>query len=137
VPGGLRTDPVSLVDIAPTVLALLGAPQAHQSLDGFDLVPALLDGPIALRPPANRALVIHEEQQWSVVEWPYQLLVKPADDLVELYDLDRDPALATDLAAREPALVKRLRDRYGETPVVHIDRTPDGRSWREQQARAP
>ena len=41
--------------------------------------------------------MIHEELQWSVVEWPYQLLVRPADDLVELYDLERDPAQRDDL----------------------------------------
>jgi choline-sulfatase len=133
----VRVDPVSLVDVAPTVVALAGAPAAMGPLDGFDLVPAILDGPAALRPPPARAIVIHEVEQWSVVEWPYQLIVRPADDLVELYDLERDPLNQQDLAARQPELVRRLRARYAEAPEVHVDRTSAGRAWREQRARRP
>src|SRR4029077_7275525 len=81
------TDPVTLVDLALTVLCLCGMPA---QLDGVDLTTS--------PPPANRAIAIHEEQQWSVVQWPYQLLVRPADNLVELYDLDRDPGEHTNLA---------------------------------------
>ncbi len=134
---GQRTDPVSLVDVAPTLLDLLGAPQAMGPLDGTNLVAALLDGPAAMRPPANRAIVIHEEQQWSVIEWPYQLLVKPGDDLVELYNLELDPLERDDLAAREPELTRRLRARYAEVPAVRVDRTLDGRAARERRAQPP
>jgi hypothetical protein len=133
----VREDPVSLVDLAPTMLALAGAPGAMTPLDGFDLVPAILDGPAALRPPAARAIVIHEIDQWSVVEWPYQVIVRPADDLVELYDLERDPANRRDLAAQRPELARRLRARYAEAPVVRVDRTAAGRAWRERRARRP
>lgn len=134
---GVRTDSVSLLDIAPTMLELLGAPRGIDKLDGYDLVPAILDGPRELRPPPNRALVIHEEQQWSVVEWPYQLVARPAEDLVELYDLERDPRAREDIARREPAITARLRARYAEVPRVRIDRTAAGRAWREQQAQPP
>jgi arylsulfatase A-like enzyme len=132
-----RTDPVSLVDLAPTVLDLLGHADAMAPLDGTSLVPALLDAPPALRPPVDRALVIHEELQWSVVEWPYQLLVRPGDNVVELYDLERDPGERDNLTARDPEVVSRLRARYAEVPSVRVDRTPAGRSYREQQARPP
>jgi arylsulfatase A-like enzyme len=134
---GVRGDPISLVDLPPTLLDLLGAPQAMGPLDGIDLVPALLDGPPLLRPAPGRAIVSHEEQQWSVVEWPYQLLVKSADDLVELYDLERDPLEHDDLAKRMPDVTRRLRARYAEAPPVRVDRTPDGRAWREHQAQPP
>lgn len=137
VPGGARPEPVSLVDIAPTVLALAGAPAAMGPLDGFELVPSILDGPRALRPPPERAIVIHERDQWSVVEWPYQVIVRPADDLVELYDIVRDPLNRQDLAAQQPALAKRLRARYAEVPPVRVDRSWAGRAWREQRARRP
>lgn len=136
VTAGLRTDLVTLRDIAPTLLALIGTPDA-MTVDGLDLVPAILDGPAALRPPANRALVIHEEHQWGVIEWPYQLVMRPADDLVELYDLEHDPRAKVDLAAQLPEVTKRLRARYAEAPPVRIDRTAAGRGWRDQQAQPP
>jgi arylsulfatase A-like enzyme len=134
--GGLRTDPASLVDLAPTLLSVLGAPSAITPLDGKDLLPALLDAPAELR-MTKRALAIHEELQWSVVEWPYQLLVRPAENLAELYDLSTDPQQHTDLSATMPEVVTRLRARYAEVPAVRVDRTLDGRRWREQQARRP
>jgi arylsulfatase A-like enzyme len=136
VPGGQRPDAASLVDLAPTLLALIGAPSAMAPLDGVDLTPALLDAPAALRHP-DRALVVHEELQWSVVAWPYQLIVKPADNLVELYQLDRDPGAHGDLADAQPEVVSRLKARFGEAPDVRVDRTPAGRAWREQQAQRP
>lgn len=139
VPGvapGRRDDPVSLVDLAPTLCDLLGAPAAMAPVDGIDLVPALLDAPAALRVP-RRAIAIHEEKQWAVVEWPYQLLMRPADDVVELYDLERDPAQHANLARAEPDVVSRLRARFAAAPAVNVDRSPAGRAFREQQARPP
>ena len=136
VPGGLRTDPASLVDLAPTLLSLLDARSSLPQADGVDLLPALLDAPEGLR-AMKRSLVIHEELQWSVVEWPYQLLVRPAENLAELYDLSTDPQQKTDLITSLPEVVTRLRARYAEVPVVRVDRTLDGRRWREQQARRP
>jgi hypothetical protein len=137
VPGvapGMRSDLVSLVDIAPTLLDLAGAPAAMKPLDGHDLVPALIDAPGR---HDGRAIAIHEELQWSVVEWPYQLIVRPADNVTELYDLDRDPSEHADLAAKLPDVVIRLRARYAEFPQVRVDRTPNGRTFREQQAQPP
>lgn len=135
VPGvkpAVRTDAVSLVDLAPTLLDLLGGTGA-MTTDGLDLAPALAGEPL----PPGRAIVVHEELQWSVVEWPYQLIVRPADNVVELYDIDADPAEHHDLAAAKPEVVSRLRARYAEVPVVKVDRTPSGRSFREQQAQPP
>jgi len=140
VPGvkpGRRTDPTTLVDLAPTLLSLVGTPSAMGKLDGIDLVAAMLDGPASLRPPADRAIVIHEERQWSVVEWPYQCIVNPADNLVELYDLLADPAQHHDLATTLPDLTRRLRSRVAEVPPVRVERTPDARAWRERQAQPP
>ena len=85
----------------------------------------------------KRAVAIHEELQWSVVEWPHQLLVRPADNVVELYDLDADPTEHADLVAKLPEVVMRLRSRYAEFPLVKVDRTPSGRTYREQQAQPP
>jgi hypothetical protein len=134
VKGGQRTDLVSLVDLAPTLLDLLGIIPEHMPLDGTNLVPALLDAPAELR-AAGRAIAIHEQEQWAIVEWPYQLLVRPADNLIELYDIEKDPLQKQDLAASQPEIVTRLKSRFASFPKLVVDRTPAGRSAREQLAR--
>lgn len=133
VTGGQRPDLVSLVDIAPTMCELLGIKFGAQ-LDGQSLVPALLGAPEPLR-VVNRAAVIHEELQWSIVEWPYQLIVRPSDNLLELYDLEKDPTETTDLSAQMPDVVSRLKARFAAFPPVTVDRTQNGRAAREQLAR--
>ncbi len=132
----VRTDAVSHVDLAPTLLGLLGQPDAMAPLDGIDLLPSIVGAPEALR-PMDRALTIHEELQWSVVEWPYQLIVRPGDDVIELYDLEADPAQQDNLTSRHPEVVTRLRARFAEAPQVRVDRTIDGRKWRERRAQPP
>jgi arylsulfatase A-like enzyme len=137
VPGigpGQRADLVSLVDIAPTLFDLLGIIPPDMPLDGANLVPALLDAPPALR-PVGRALAIREQDQWSVVEWPYQLLVRPADDLLELYDLEQDSLQKHDLSTTQSDVVSRLKSRFASFPNFVVDRTAAGRNAREQLAR--
>ena len=75
--------------------------------------------------------------EWAVIAWPYKLLVRPADNLTELYDLAADPDEHDDLAGRDPARVKELRGCYGWFPEVPMDRTLAGRRWRERQAQRP
>ncbi|MFN0251478.1 MAG: sulfatase-like hydrolase/transferase [Kofleriaceae bacterium] len=133
---GVRTDAATLVDLAPTLLGLFGAQGAMEPLDGIDLLPAILDAPTSLR-SVKRALTVHEELQWSVVEWPYQLIVQPADDIIELYDLEADPAQKDNLIMRYPEVATRLRARFAEAPPVRVDRTIDGRKWRERRAQPP
>ncbi|HEY5951106.1 MAG TPA: sulfatase-like hydrolase/transferase [Kofleriaceae bacterium] len=131
---GQRTEPASLVDLAPTLLALTGITAPDMKLDGIDLVPVLLDAPAALR-QTTRPLAIHEELQWSVVEWPHQLIVRPADNLVELYDLEKDPDQHDDLSTKHADVVNQLKGDYAAFPKVVVDRTPNGRSERERLAR--
>ena len=133
-PTGPDLTPVSLVDLAPTLTALLGGELTAP--DGLDLTPALLGAPAGVL-PGDRALVAHEQDQWAVVVWPWKLLVRPADNLTELYNLAEDPFERDDRAAAEPARVKELRARYGEFPEVSMDRTVAGRRWRESRAQPP
>ena len=99
-PAGVDLEPVSLVDLAPTLAALTGATMPAQ--DGVDLTPALMAA-TGIDAGGDRALVAHEQDQWAVIAWPWKLLVRPADNVTELYKLDDDPGERRDLSAAEPA----------------------------------
>ena len=107
-PGGSAPMLVSLVDLAPTLLELLGVTDRDATLDGTTSCPRC-----STRPPRcarrSRAIAIHEELQWSVVEWPYQLLVRAGGQPRRaLRPREGSGASSTDLAAtharrRQPA----------------------------------
>jgi arylsulfatase A-like enzyme/tetratricopeptide (TPR) repeat protein len=106
VPVGEVVDtPVSLVDLLPTVLGVLGV-TAPKGLDGRDK-------------PAGGAEPVYMES-WqlaqrfgvaphlAIVDGPLKLIDTPRP---ELYDLTADPHELHDLSADRPADVARLRDR--------------------------
>jgi arylsulfatase A-like enzyme len=127
--------PVTLLDVTPTVLQLAGAPPAPRS-DGLSLAPLLLGPPAPEVFPAQRPIPLHESEQVGVVRWPWKLLLRPADDLVELYDLEQDPGELQDRAATEPERVRELRAALRALPPVDLDRTARGRWRREAAAKA-
>lgn len=125
--------PVSLVDLTPTLLALCGAPEPP-GLDGASLLPLFL-GPAPGRQP--RPIALNESEQHGVIVWPYKLLVRPADNLIELYDLAADFGETRDLAEAMPERVAALRSVQGSLPRVSLDRTRQGRKARDARARPP
>lgn len=107
---------VGLVDVAPTILELVGvAPPA--GIDGVSLAPLLRAGAGEgereglRRQLEDRTLLAHrrgpDADLWSVVRERWKLIVGPEGD--ELYDLYADPRERDDLAASHPELVQRLR----------------------------
>lgn len=105
---GVRDDPVSLVDLMPTIMDLVGVPSmSGVALDGRTLVPDL-DG----KPPAGaKGRPIFAElgtwvssTQWMVVDGRWKMIHRPTEWLFELYDLEKDPAERdnlTDVPAEE------------------------------------
>jgi hypothetical protein len=63
--------------------------------------------------------------------------VRPADNLIELYDLAADFGETRDLAAMLPDHVAELRGVLSLLPRVDLDRTRQGRRARDERARAP
>jgi arylsulfatase A-like enzyme len=128
--------PVSLIDLMPTLLSLTGA-KVPPAVDGITLLPFFIDGDAALAMPKDRPIVMNESEQYALLMWPHKLLVRPADRLIELYDLDRDPAERNDLSESLPHKVRELNRLYRRFPRVLMDRTPRGRRYREAVAQPP
>lgn len=108
IPGRRVDSPAELVDVAPTLLALLGlAPDSR--LDGVD----------ALRAPRNGARfsatalgqiagVPGRFEQYCVLFRRWKHIATPAVGRVELFDLAADPGERRNLAPAEPGTVGRL-----------------------------
>ncbi len=106
---GRRDHPVSLADLAPTILAAAGdGPAAASEMAGASLWP-LLAGEAA---PASRTLfaqdLLHGPDQLAAIEFPYKAIVRLGGDALQLFDLSRDPAETDDLAAAEAPAARRL-----------------------------
>ncbi|MBE3123471.1 MAG: sulfatase-like hydrolase/transferase [Planctomycetes bacterium] len=99
--------PVCTSDIYPTLVDLLGiaVPDQVRPLDGISLVP-LLDGQMKERPRPIGFWALGFGQAW--IDNRHKL-VKPASGDCQLYDLAVDPSEKTDLAARYPEIVSRMR----------------------------
>jgi arylsulfatase A-like enzyme len=135
-PAGPSDEPVTLLDLTPTVLELFGlAPWPE--LAGRSLLPHLVAGAPEALLSEKRALPLNESDQWGVIVWPDKLLVRPKDNLVELYDLSRDPGERTDRAQERPDLVAQLKAQYQAFPAVNLDRTRKGREQRDKLALPP
>ena len=89
--------PVTLADIAPTVLALAGLPRPA-GLEGLDL----LAGP----PDRERPLFARSSERLPKLSWtrgPMKLVVDLATRRRALFDLVADPAESLDLSRQRPA----------------------------------
>ena len=106
----VRTEPVSLVDIAPTIFALVGL-SAPTAMDWINL----------LGSPLNADREIYGETNYPrVAGWsPLRSLVSGRWKLVrssppELFDVDGDPAEARDVAGERAALAGAMAARIRE-----------------------
>jgi len=109
-PGIRVTTPVGLVDVAPTVLGLMGWPAAA-TIEGRDLGPALTGQELPARPVHGESEYGLSAFAWAPLfalvtgDWKYVAAPAP-----ELYDLARDPAETRDVAGSEPERAARMDD---------------------------
>jgi len=116
----LHSTPASLVDLAPTLLALLGI-EPPPGLDGVDLLGEVgadrtRFADVRFDPGWARQLVeagiIRREDASSrlAARGPWRLIHNDLDGTWELYNLDLDPGALTDLSNELPAEVADLQE---------------------------
>jgi len=109
---------ITAVDFFPTITKLAGVPApANHAFDGEDR------GNVLTGPPAPRKKPIHWEWRFNVAGYAYnrspilsvrdgnwKLLLNPDRSRVELYDIPNDHMELTNLADKQPQVVKRLSE---------------------------
>jgi len=120
-------EPVGLVDVAPTIVELLGT-AFTQALDGRSLTEAMKFGSvreplpiIGRRRRYERAFQGHRGVKFFVRDgrWKY---IAATEDPDELYDLTVDPRELRNLHDAEPEAAARLRRHLDATLARHPDR---------------
>jgi arylsulfatase A-like enzyme len=113
-PAGRRVvEPVSLVDVVPTVLAQLGVP-APSELDGRDLAPLWRgEAPPQLRDRTLLGEADHSGEAPNLTasarHGRFKLVLDRASGEARLFDLQADPAESRDTSSQHPEQVARLR----------------------------
>jgi arylsulfatase A-like enzyme len=103
-------EPLHVVDIMPTVLALAGAKaNPDKPLDGKDIWPTIAEG----RPSPHDDILVNVEAFRGAIIRDKWKLVKIAllPGKTELFDLAADPAEKNDVTAQNPEIVRDLETR--------------------------
>lgn len=115
-------EPVSLLDVMPTLLSLLGAPPPGAQ-DGEDLSPLLRGEPLPRL--SGRALFgeadhnnAEPDVKRSVRRGAFKLHLDRVTGEIALYDLARDPGERQDVASGQAAVVAELRQRLDRFLLV-------------------
>jgi arylsulfatase A-like enzyme len=111
--GGRTLDqPVISLDILPTVVEATGTGRlAKRQFDGKSLLP-LLTGKSTEHHPVLFWNSGEEKAEWAVREGDWK--AHSLRSKIALYNLANDPSEATNLAAKKPALAKRLAKRHAD-----------------------
>ncbi len=129
-------EPVSIADIQPTLSELAGQP-IPAATEGISLAPLIIAASGASGTSAHlapRPIIMSDAAQYAVIAWPWKLLVRPSENLRELYDLSVDFGEHDDRSDAEPDRVRALNQLYRTVAPMHEDQSADGRRRREQQA---
>ncbi len=115
-------DPVSLLDVTPTILDVLGLLPEDHDRDGTSLLPAMRGDEAARRTLATRALAVgrplYGAERWGVIDGPHKYTTHAGEE--SLFDLRADPTEKRDLRDQRGDLAMALRGRMGEA----LDREP-------------
>jgi arylsulfatase len=105
--------PVTLLDIAPTLIVGLGTGGAMASSPGRSLIPAAFDGVTYDRglyayTRGKRRAEEAADPVYAYRSGDYKIIYSPRDDVLRLFDLPQDPGEERDLAASDSLRAKYL-----------------------------
>ncbi|QDT62080.1 Arylsulfatase [Stieleria bergensis] len=116
-PGSHSNAVASALDWYPT-LAELTRISVPKTLDGQSLMPILTGKPVTTHRPIVWATGAHESLErkaWAAARIENWKWVRPPQQKAMLFDLETDPTEQTNLAAKHPALMKRMRTLVDES----------------------
>lgn len=113
-PAGIPFDaPVSALDVVPTVLGAAGGkPDAERPFDGVDLLPHLSRQPNTTKDAGPHPILYWRTGPQAAMRQGDWKIIRRGNQPWQLYDLSKDIAEKTDLAAKEPDTVARLAKEY-------------------------
>lgn len=112
--GQIVDTPVSLADLAPTMVDYAGA-DPLPAADGRSLRPALEGRSFPVRPVYAMAMERQSRFEklryghYAIIEGQHKLVLHLAEQRIELYDLAVDPGEERDIASLQPEVAGRLR----------------------------
>ncbi len=129
VPAGAIVDQlVRQVDLAPTLLELVGVPPPA-GLDGVSLLPAVAGTELDLEAFVEafgrvRGTPRDRRAGWRTSRWKYVIAPNAPDVAAELYDLAADPRERRNVAALHPDVTRALGTRIATVEATAADEVP-------------
>jgi arylsulfatase A-like enzyme len=105
---------VSLADVTPTALEILGVPASSRSFSGQSLAPLLRGRGISDRPQVSEFLLWAPRDHAAITDKGWKLILDPDGRGDQLFHLTADPHEEKNLLASEPERAARLRRMLGE-----------------------
>ena len=100
------TQPVGVIDLMPTILALAGLP-IPENVQGISLLPYLL-GENPYHPPVFAEKPSTSRPLKAMVDWPYKIIWDVRYNRYSLYNLEADPKELENLADGDPEVMERM-----------------------------
>lgn len=127
---GIRREPVSHVDLAPTLLDLSGLPEPLRGWQGTSLAESIASGQEprghAVAMEVGRTPGVPTVPQHAIREGRWKLVTSLSDERVvdALYDLEADPAERRNVARERQDVVTRLRGRLEALAAESVEAAP-------------
>jgi len=125
VESGREALPVSVIDIAPTILDAVGVSGEPNPLSR-SLWPRLTRRKRLDPRPLVAEGTLYGPERKAIIEWPHKLELNLSSESIHLFDLESDPGERSDLSPSEIAVARRLEERLRSIlEAARSDKAPE------------